>query len=92
MVMDKKQTKLSEEIKAAIMASGQTRYAICKATGISEATMSRFINARGWFGRETLDVLAAHLGMSVTVNHPKPPVEKPPKAKRTQGKAAPAKR
>jgi plasmid maintenance system antidote protein VapI len=59
--------RLSEEIRDAVNASGMTRYAICKTLGIAEATMSRFMNAKGGLSMEVIDRLAELLGMHIVV-------------------------
>ena len=59
--------KLSDEIKDAVNASGMSRYAICKTLGIAEATMSRFMNAKGGLSMEFIDRLAELLGMHIVV-------------------------
>lgn len=59
--------KLSDEIKDAVNASGMSRYAICKALGIAEATMSRFMNGKGGLSMDFIDRLAELLGMHIVV-------------------------
>ncbi len=58
--------KLSEQIRRAIETCGQTRYAIAKATGVSEATLSRFVNGERGLPTKTLDILADHLDLNIT--------------------------
>jgi plasmid maintenance system antidote protein VapI len=59
--------RLSEEIRDAVNTSGMSRYAICKTLGIAEATMSRFMNAKGGLSMEFIDRLAELLGMHIVV-------------------------
>jgi plasmid maintenance system antidote protein VapI len=59
--------RLSDEIRDAVNASGMSRYAICKTLGIAEATMSRFMNAKGGLSMEFIDRLAELLGMHIVV-------------------------
>jgi transcriptional regulator with XRE-family HTH domain len=59
--------KLSDEIRRAVDASGRSRYAICKALGLAEATMSRFMNGQGGLSMDSLDALADLLGLNITV-------------------------
>jgi len=47
------------------MRSGLTRYAICKATGIDKASMSRFVRGERGLSYENLDRLADYLGLEV---------------------------
>jgi transcriptional regulator with XRE-family HTH domain len=67
--------RFSDQIRQAVDASGMTRYAICKALGIDQATMSRFMAGSG-MELSNLDRLADLLGL--TVKRP---------AKRRAGKA-----
>jgi transcriptional regulator with XRE-family HTH domain len=55
----------SDQIREAIDASGMSRYAICKAIGITQGVMSRFMHGRGGLSLETIDKLAELLGLTV---------------------------
>ena len=57
--------KLSDQIRKAVRTCGQTRYAIAKATGISQATLSRFVNGERGLPMNTLDTLAAYLDLNI---------------------------
>jgi plasmid maintenance system antidote protein VapI len=57
--------KLSDEIRDAVNASAMSRYAIAKALGIAESTMSRFMNGKGGLSMEYIDRLAALLGLHI---------------------------
>ena len=59
--------KLSDEIRVAVNASGMSRYAICKALGIAEATMSRFMNGKGGLSMDFIDRLAELLELHIVV-------------------------
>jgi transcriptional regulator with XRE-family HTH domain len=63
--MAKKRLKLSEQIRHAVETCGQTRYVISKATGIDQATLSRFVNGERGLPMKTLDVLADHLNLNI---------------------------
>lgn len=90
---NKKHTSFREQIAAAVDGCGRSRYALAKATGLTQSTLCRLVSGEGWIGKEGMDALAAELGLSVTVaNPPKAPAKTPRKAKRTQAKAAPATR
>jgi predicted XRE-type DNA-binding protein len=65
-VMGKKPLKLSEQIRHAIDTSGHSRYAICKATGILESTMSRFMNKQCGLSQESFDAIAEFLRLEIT--------------------------
>jgi transcriptional regulator with XRE-family HTH domain len=58
--------KLSDQLRHAIETCGQTRYAIAKATGISEATLSRFVSGDRGLPMKTLDLLADYLELTIT--------------------------
>ena len=62
-----KNSKLSDEIRDAVKSSGMSRYAISKALGIAESTMSRFVNGKGGLSMEILDRLGELLGLHVVV-------------------------
>lgn len=57
--------KLSDQIREAIENCGQTRYAISKATGISQATFSRFMSGERGLPMKTLDRLADYLDLNL---------------------------
>jgi plasmid maintenance system antidote protein VapI len=59
--------KLSDEIRDAVDASGMSRYAIAKALGVAESTMSRFMSGKGGLSMEYIDRLAALLGLHISV-------------------------
>lgn len=48
---------------------GQTRYALAKATGVSQSTLSRFAHGIGKLNADAIDALAGHLGL-VLMNKP----------------------
>ena len=60
--MAKKRIKFSEEIRQAVDACGLTRYAICKALGMEQSLMSRFMGGAG-LGKESMDALAELLNL-----------------------------
>jgi plasmid maintenance system antidote protein VapI len=59
--------KLSDEIRDAVKSSGMSRYAIAKALGIAESTMSRFVNGKGGLSMEYFDRLGELLGLHIVV-------------------------
>ncbi|MFH1731223.1 MAG: helix-turn-helix transcriptional regulator [Planctomycetota bacterium] len=65
LAMGKKQNTITEGIRRAIRASGQSRYAIAKASGVSEAALSRFMSGKRGLTTATLDRLADVLGLAV---------------------------
>ncbi len=54
---------VSEQLRNAVKASGQTRYAIAKATGIPASVLSRFVASGAGLRSHNLDRLCAHLGL-----------------------------
>jgi plasmid maintenance system antidote protein VapI len=56
---------ISDEIRDAVNASDLSRYAIAKSLGISQSTMSRFMNGKGGLSMEYIDRLGALLGLHV---------------------------
>jgi transcriptional regulator with XRE-family HTH domain len=65
--MAKKREKLSDQVRRAVEDSGLSRYAICKELGLSQATMSRFMNGKGLLSMEYLDALADLLDLNITL-------------------------
>jgi plasmid maintenance system antidote protein VapI len=59
--------KLSDEIRVAVDSSGMSRYAIAKALGVAESTISRFMSGKGGLSMEHIDRLAALLGLHIVV-------------------------
>jgi transcriptional regulator with XRE-family HTH domain len=59
--------RLSDQLREIIEGCGQTRYAIAKATGVSQATLSRFMNGGRGLPMKTLDTLAEYLGLELVV-------------------------
>ena len=66
--MAPKGCKLSEQIRQAIRDCGMTRYAIFKATGIDQATLSRFMSEQRGLPMKTLDMLADFLRLRVVMD------------------------
>ena len=61
----KRSTKLSQQLRDAIDASGMSRYAICKATGIDQAAMSRFMAGRAGMTLANIDAVFQLLELDV---------------------------
>jgi transcriptional regulator with XRE-family HTH domain len=57
--------KLSDELRQAVENCGQTRYAISQGTGISQATLSRFMAGERGLPLKTLDRLADYLDLHI---------------------------
>ena len=63
--------KLSDQLRAAIDASGRSRYAVCKAIGLDQSVMSRFMAGTSGLAVETIDRLGELLALElVTKNKP----------------------
>src|SRR5262249_48013798 len=58
--------KLSDQIRVAIDSSELSRYAICKAIGLNQGTLSRFMRGGG-LSLDTIDRLGELLNLNVTV-------------------------
>ena len=61
---------LGDQIRAAVNQSGMSRYAICKAAGIDQASFSRFMAGKVGLTLASLDRLAAVLGLFVVARGP----------------------
>ncbi len=53
-------------LRTALERCGQTRYAVSKATGIPESTLSRFVAGGKPLRGENIDRLCAYLGLKLT--------------------------
>lgn len=76
-MMSKKRIQLSEQIRRAILTSGLTRYRICKEIGITQPSMTRFIQGQAWLSMPTLDKIADLLEIDIAT---------PKRHKRGQGR------
>ncbi len=56
--------KIVDQIVDAIERSGESRYAISKATGISQSVLSRLVNGERALSMESADILADYLRLS----------------------------
>jgi transcriptional regulator with XRE-family HTH domain len=63
--MGERRIKLSDQIRQTIENCGQTRYAVSKATGIAESTLSRFMTGERGLPMKTLDKLADYLDLDI---------------------------
>ena len=69
-----KRLKLTEQVRQAIDACGETRYRICKNTGLDNATLCRFMSGERGLSMEALDTVAEYLELSIVSaqrNNPK---------------------
>jgi hypothetical protein len=57
---------VTEQLRQAVERSGQTRYAISKATGIPASVLSRFVADGRGLRSESIDRLCAYLGLVLT--------------------------
>ena len=57
--------KLSDKIRAAILAAPVSRYRIAKDTGIFASVLSRFVNKKKGLDLSTADVLAEYLNLEL---------------------------
>ena len=58
---------VTETLRTALKTSTESRYQISKATGIDQASLSRFVNGkRAGFSMENVDSLCDHLGLILT--------------------------
>ena len=64
--MARRRVTLSDQVRAAVDASGLSRYRICKETGIGQAAMSRFMSGQGGLSMKALDRLADLLDLNIT--------------------------
>jgi len=58
----------TDELRAAIYASGRSRNSICKEIGLDPAVMSRFLTRKRGLSLGTVDKLARVLDLHITVS------------------------
>ena len=58
--------KLSEQLREAIVKADVTRYAISKATGVSQAALSKFVLGQRGISVEAMDAVGLYLELSIT--------------------------
>lgn len=73
---------ISEQLKAAIEASGESKYAIAKASGVKQPTLSKFTMGGRGLHIESVDALCEYLGLELA------PKGKRNTSKGTKGKTA----
>lgn len=56
---------ISEQLRDAIANSGETRYAISKATSVDQAVLAKFVNGKRGLSLETIDKLAKYLRLEL---------------------------
>lgn len=72
MAMTRKQPKtVTEQMHRIIAECGLSRYEIAKRSGVSEATLSRFVNGLQGLSTDTLDKLAEVLRLELVARKPK---------------------
>lgn len=59
--------KLLEQVREAIEASGQSRYAISKATGIGQSQLAKVMAGTAGLSIEAAELLLNHLGYRIEV-------------------------
>jgi plasmid maintenance system antidote protein VapI len=56
---------ISEQLRAAIQDSGLSHNELAKATGVNQPSISRFVSGDRGLGSESIDKLAAYLGLEL---------------------------
>jgi transcriptional regulator with XRE-family HTH domain len=56
----------SEQLRRAILDSGQSRYGLSKATGVDQATLSKFLSGKRALSLNSVDKLLDVLGLTLT--------------------------
>ncbi len=76
--MSAKPKPISEQLKNAIRNAGVSRYRIAQETGLTQATLSRFMNGVAGLSLDSIDKIGDFLGLGITTGKQKP---KPRKGK-----------
>ena len=61
---------VSDQLRAAVLNCGKTRYRISIETGIPQPTLSRFLNQGAGLSLETIDKLCDCIGARLTTRRP----------------------
>lgn len=69
--------QLTDAIRKAVNASGETPYAIAKGAGVNRSQLSRLLSGERGLNSETIEKLADYLGLRITIE---------PKAKTRKGR------
>ena len=64
--MARKRRSISEQLRDAIEASGETRYRISQETGISQSMLSRFVSGERGLTSTAIDTLGEYLDLELT--------------------------
>ncbi len=56
---------ISEQLRWHILRSGESTYALEKATGVSNASVGRFLRGERGLNTASVDALCAHLGLKL---------------------------
>lgn len=73
----------TEQLRKFVEDSGQSRYLICKATGLDEGNMSRFMRLGVGLNTRSIDLLCAHFGLRLVAT--KGPKKQRANTTRTKG-------
>ena len=68
--MAHKRKLISDQLRDAIEASGETRYRISKETGIAQSALSRFMSGERGLTSSAVDKLAEYLNLELTKRNP----------------------
>ncbi len=64
--------RLSEQLRDAIEKADESRYAIAKATGVSQSTLSKFVlGTRPGLSFDAMDRIGEYLGLEIVKKQPK---------------------
>jgi hypothetical protein len=57
---------ISDQLRRAIESCGESRYRLWQATGVDQATLSRFMSGKTKLTLDSVDRLCAYLGLQLT--------------------------
>jgi hypothetical protein len=63
--------KVADQIRAAIKASGKSRYEIFQASGVDQAALHRFVVKGAGLKVDSLEAIAAALGLEIIIRRKK---------------------
>ena len=60
-------SKLTDQLRAAIDASGMSRYRVAKEIGLDQSTLSRFMSGKAGLALDTVDKLGDFLALNLVM-------------------------
>jgi transcriptional regulator with XRE-family HTH domain len=80
--MPRRKETVSDQLRRAIAESGVSRYRLWQATGVSQASLSRFLHGQADLSLGAVDAIADYLGLALVRTEPNRAGEAEPRKRR----------